>query len=83
MIYRFTSPTSFTRWKDADVKLFTLDPIGVLYAKVRGCPNPWYVHPVVKGKIDRKTILKPKELDAALEAHFNKSVLTRSMEIKL
>lgn len=44
-----------------------------VFVHVEGIPNPWFVHPVKNGKIDRKTILKPSQLDD-LKKKFKKKV---------
>lgn len=44
-----------------------------VFVHVEGIPNPWWVHPVLKGKVDRTTILKPDQLDRR-KRNFKKKV---------
>lgn len=34
-----------------------------VYVHADGVPNPWFVHPVKNGKVDRSKVLKPSQLD--------------------
>jgi hypothetical protein len=71
MIYRFSSENTFTKWKDSELKLFVDDDKGAIcFAKVRGIPNPWFVHPIVDGKIDKTKIIKYNELHKILKKFF-------------
>ena len=36
-----------------------------VFVHVEGIPNPWFVHPVKNGRVDRNKVLKPSELDKA------------------
>lgn len=36
-----------------------------VFVHVEGIPNPWFVHPVKNGKVDRSKVLKPSQLDKA------------------
>lgn len=73
MIYRFTSYKTFNRWNNSSLKYFK-DEIdeAICFAKVRGIPNPWFVHPTIKGKIVRDVILNPRQLDYRLKKFFGK-----------
>lgn len=69
MIYRFHSMIVFNKHPNRDLKALASIPGAVLYAKA-GYPNPWYVHPIVDGKIDKSKTLKPSELNADLAKRF-------------
>ena len=70
MIYLFKSQNSFNKFKDSELKL--LDKDDVIFAKVKYIPNPWYVHPIINGKIIKDIVLNPKELSGILKKRFKK-----------
>lgn len=35
-----------------------------VFVHVEGIPNPWFVHPIKNGKVNRKKVIKPSQLDA-------------------
>jgi hypothetical protein len=73
MIYRFTNRTTFNKWNNSSIKFFADDrDEAISFMKVRGIPNPWFVHPIKNGKVDKTKILTPKQLNRALKKFFGK-----------
>ena len=69
MIYRFITKSMFSKWGNSMVKILD-NGNSLLFAKANGYPNPWYVHPVQNGVIDKNVILKPSEMRQRLKEFF-------------
>lgn len=68
MIYVFRSANDFSKYKDDELEF--LNKEDVAFSTVSGVTNPWFVHPIVNGKVDNDTILSPSELDSFLQRRF-------------
>lgn len=67
-VYSFIGKSTFTKHRSVSEALrFAKGDSRKVFVHVEGIPNPWFVHPVVNGRIDRSIVLKPSQLDARRE----------------
>lgn len=56
-VFKTMNSQTFVKLNSLKEALMLAKESGVVYQKVKDIPNPWYVHPVENGKVNKKKIL--------------------------